>query len=218
MSEPKETSNEDRRQFIKGTTCVIGCAIGLVPTLASVRVVLDPIGRERVGGAGFTRLAHFDELQPGKPTMVPVVAEKRDKWSISESVVGAVWLVREKLDNASANPEGARTPPTKPPDAANPVEKGAPLDATAMKSLPHVTAFSSICPHLGCFVDFREKEDDFYCPCHNSKFKLTGKPMNDTPPRRMDELEIDTDTLRDTGEVWVKYERFKTNTSEKLPA
>ena len=107
MSEPKEAPNEDRRQFIKGASCAIGCAIGLVPMLAAVRVVLDPIGRERVGGGSFTLLANLDELQPGKPVMVPVVAEKRDKWSVSESVIGAVWLIREKLDTAPANQEGA---------------------------------------------------------------------------------------------------------------
>ena len=210
MSEPKEAPNEDRRQFIKGASCAIGCAIDLVPMLAAVRVVLDPIGRERVGGGSFTLLANLDELQPGKPVMVPVVAEKRDKWSISESVIGAVWLIREKLDTDPANQEGS-------PDDANPAGDSRSPDEPAMKALPHVTAFSSVCPHLGCFVDFRENENDFYCPCHNSKFELTGKRMNDTPPRHMDELEIDTDKLRDTGEVWVKYERFKTNTSDKLP-
>jgi len=202
MAKSDQKPNEDRRQFIKGTTCVIGGAIGLVPTLAAVRLAMDPIGRKRDGGGGFTRLANLDELEPGKPTMVPVVAEKRDKWSRSTGVVGAVWLIRENL---ATNKE-----PTEenPPDPSGP----------SMKASPHVTAFSTICPHLGCFVDYREKENDFYCPCHNSKFELTGKALNTTPPRPMDKLEVDHDRLSQSGEVWVKYIKYKTNRPDKVPA
>ena len=87
-----------------------------------------------------------------------------------------------------------------------------------MKASPHVTAFSTVCPHLGCFVDYREKENDFYCPCHNSKFELTGKALNATPPRPMDELEVDHDKLSQSGEVWVKYIKYKTNRPDKVPA
>ena len=195
---PETGEEPDRRQFIKGASCAIGGAVGLVPALAAVRVALDPIGRERGDGGGFTRLANLKDLEPGKPVMVPVVAEKRDKWSRSEGVVGAVWLLREKLEGGAnwASDE----------------------DGPAMKAADHVTAFSTICPHLGCFVDFREKENDFYCPCHNSNFKLSGEALNTTPPRPMDELEVDADKLAQSGEVWVKYVRFKTNTSKKIPA
>lgn len=202
MAKSDQKPNEDRRQFIKGTTCVIGGAIGLVPTLAAVRLAMDPLGRERDGGGDFTRLANLDELEPGKPTLVPVVAEKRDKWSRSTGVVGAVWLLRENL---AKNKETTEAPP---PDPSGP----------SMKASPHVTAFSTVCPHLGCFVDYREKENDFYCPCHNSKFELTGKALNATPPRPMDELEVDHDKLSQSGEVWVKYIKYKTNRPDKVPA
>jgi len=207
MAKSDQKPNEDRRQFIKGTTCVIGGAIGLVPTLAAVRLAMDPLGRERDGGGDFTRLANLDELEPGEPTMVPVVAEKRDKWSRSTGVVGAVWLLRENLakNNGTENNE---TTEENPPDPSGP----------SMKASPHVTAFSTICPHLGCFVDYREKENDFYCPCHNSKFELTGKALNATPPRPMDELEVDHDRLSQSGEVWVKYIKYKTNRPDKVPA
>jgi len=85
-------------------------------------------------------------------------------------------------------------------------------------AIPEITAFSTICPHLGCFVNYRETENDFYCPCHNSQFQLTGTRVNETPPRDMDTLEFDKEKLEESGEVWVKYERFKTDTSEKVPA
>ena len=50
----EEQDQTDRRKFIQGASCAIGAAVGLVPTVAAVRVVLDPIGREREeSGGGF---------------------------------------------------------------------------------------------------------------------------------------------------------------------
>lgn len=37
-------------------------------------------------------------------------------------------------------------------------------------------ALSSVCPHRGCNVEYREK-DEFYCPCHGSRFALDGKVL-----------------------------------------
>ena len=76
-----------------------------------------------------------------------------------------------------------------------------------------VIAFNTICPHLGCAVDHRPAENDFYCPCHTSAFALSGERKNDIPPRGMDVLDVE---VRD-GAVWVKYQEFRGATSEKVP-
>ncbi len=76
-----------------------------------------------------------------------------------------------------------------------------------------VLAFSTVCPHLGCDVEHRAGEGDFYCPCHTSAFDLDGKPLNAIPPRAMDTLEA---TVKD-GRIWLKYETFRGATSEKVP-
>lgn len=76
-----------------------------------------------------------------------------------------------------------------------------------------VLAFSTVCPHLGCDVEHRAGEGDFYCPCHTSAFDLDGKPLNAIPPRGMDTLEA---TVKD-GRIWLKYEQFRGATSEKVP-
>ena len=78
-----------------------------------------------------------------------------------------------------------------------------------------IIAFSTICPHLGCAVDYRRDERDFYCPCHTSTFTLNGDKQNQIPPRDMDELDVRQD--QDTGEIWVKYESFRAATPEKVP-
>lgn len=83
-----------------------------------------------------------------------------------------------------------------------------------------VTAFTSVCPHLGCSVNFRRAENDFFCPCHTSVFALDGKKTNKVPPRDMDTLEV---VMRTSGqddangaEIWVRYQNFRRATSEKI--
>ena len=74
-----------------------------------------------------------------------------------------------------------------------------------------VIAFNDTCTHLGCKVDYQTANKRFFCPCHQSAFDLDGKKQNKTPPRDMDDLEV---SVR-TGEVWVKYQNFRTATPEK---
>ena len=82
------------------------------------------------------------------------------------------------------------------------------------------TPVASICPHLGCSVDFRPAEQDFFCPCHTSAFALDGKKTNEIPPRDMDSLEV---SMRTNGaddpagqEIWVRYQKFRGATAEKI--
>lgn len=75
-----------------------------------------------------------------------------------------------------------------------------------------VIAFSSICPHLGCTVDYRKSNNDFYCPCHTSAFDVDGKKKNVMPPRGMDTLQL----KQNGNELWIKYEKFRAETSEKI--
>ena len=46
-----------------------------------------------------------------------------------------------------------------------------------------LNVFSSICPHLGCSVSFRQEKQDYFCPCHTGTFApdgvRTGGPPGD---------------------------------------
>ena len=79
-----------------------------------------------------------------------------------------------------------------------------------------VEALNVICPHAGCFVDYRSSENDFYCPCHNSSFHLGGAIASETSPspRGMDSLEVE---VREGNEVWVKFMNFQTGRPDTVP-
>jgi menaquinol-cytochrome c reductase iron-sulfur subunit len=82
-----------------------------------------------------------------------------------------------------------------------------------------IIAFSSVCPHLGCSVNYRRGEGDFFCPCHTSAFSLDGTKKNEIPPRNMDALEVVTmtDGQPDPAgtEIWVRYQNFKKGIAEQ---
>ena len=41
-----------------------------------------------------------------------------------------------------------------------------------------VKAYSAICPHLGCVLQYNSDEKSFDCPCHGSRFTTEGKLIN----------------------------------------
>ena len=84
-------------------------------------------------------------------------------------------------------------------------------DAKRVEAL-HVT-----CPHAGCPVEFKAATRDFLCPCHDSRFNLDGSltPGARSPsPRGLDALDVE---VRDSGEVWVRFQNFEAGKAEKVP-
>ena len=163
MSTDMESQNQeeqpDRRGFIKGASSAIGAAIGVVPMAAGVRMALDPLTRKAIG----------------------VDAEFIRLTEVSELEVGVpkkFAIVEDKRDKWSRY-------------------KDVPVGAVYLllqkakegESGEKVIAYNTVCPHLGCFVDYRPKHQDYFCPCHDSNFALDGKLKNGVSPRGMDTLE-----------------------------
>ena len=78
-----------------------------------------------------------------------------------------------------------------------------------------IEAFNSSCPHAGCSVGYRSKEDEYYCPCHESIFNLDGSRGDPcVSPRGLDSLEVDEERLGEGG-VWVTFRNFAAGIEEK---
>lgn len=49
-------------------------------------------------------------------------------------------------------------------------------------------AFSAVCTHLNCTVQYKPAGNEIWCACHNGVYDLTGKVVSGPPPRGLDEF------------------------------
>ena len=61
-----------------------------------------------------------------------------------------------------------------------------------------VKAFSTVCPHLGCQIEWNDGENTWDCPCHGSRFEFDGSLKHGPAKRGLDPVEIsaDNDTVK----------------------
>jgi Rieske Fe-S protein len=52
-------------------------------------------------------------------------------------------------------------------------------------------AFSAVCTHLQCTVQYRPDFKHIWCACHNGHFDLTGKNIAGPPPRPLEAYKVD---------------------------
>jgi menaquinol-cytochrome c reductase iron-sulfur subunit len=186
-------SGKPRRNFVVEFLAVaIGGLVGLVPAAIGGLFLLDPL------------------IRKGAPP-APGGAEGEGE----NPVVKENGFLRLTLGIDGLPSDGTPVRYTVHDDIVNVWNKfpNQPVGAVWLRRIQdQVLAFSTVCPHLGCDVEHRSGEGDFYCPCHTSAFDLDGAPLNKIPPRAMDTLEAE---VRD-GRIWLKYEQFRGATSEKV--
>jgi cytochrome b6-f complex iron-sulfur subunit len=61
-------------------------------------------------------------------------------------------------------------------------------------------ALSATCTHLGCITSWKGEEGVIACPCHGSRFDLTGQKIAGPAPRPLPRIKMD---LNDKGELVV---------------
>lgn len=189
---PHEASGIPRRGFmVRFWAGFVGFVAGIVPLAAGLTFFFDPLARKRRAAAGSS--VEKDEegyVKMGfSATSLPEDGTPQ-LFKVRNDVVDA-W---NKFENVEIGSVWLRRNPGDDPK--------------------DVVAFSSICPHLGCAVDFRSAERDFYCPCHMSAFGLDGERKNQIPPRPMDSLHV---KVLDDDSIWIRYEKFHATIEEKEP-
>ncbi|BCB95394.1 cytochrome b6-F complex iron-sulfur subunit [Dissulfurispira thermophila] len=61
------------------------------------------------------------------------------------------------------------------------------------------TAFSPVCTHLGCLVNWDNNKKEFLCPCHGGKYNASGEVIAGPPPKPLTRLPLE---IKD-GKVYV---------------
>jgi Rieske Fe-S protein len=92
-----------------------------------------------------------------------------------------------------------------------------------------VDAYTTICPHLGCSINFEDNKKQFICPCHNGTWDLAScQPVKladriNPAPRGMDRLELqlvpDSASPPDKPDflIQVKYQTFQQGKETAIP-
>ncbi|MCR9186373.1 MAG: ubiquinol-cytochrome c reductase iron-sulfur subunit [Halieaceae bacterium] len=165
--------NTGRRRFLTAATSVVGVAgaVGIaVPFVGS----WNPSAKAKAAGAPVK--ADISKLEPGQM----VVVEWRGKPVYVVHRTAAMLADLDKLTGELKDPDSAIS--TQP----------AYIDGPARALRPEIFVAEGLCTHLGCAPKYRpevgaadlggdEWLGGFFCPCHGSKFDLSGRVYAGVP-------------------------------------
>jgi len=165
--------NKGRRRLLIGATSAVG-AVGAVGAAVPFVASWNPSAKAKAAGAPAT--ADISKLEVGQQMIV----EWRGK---------PVWVVRrseETLANLEKMNDRLADPFSEKPQQPDYVP------STPVRALrPEIMVMVGICTHLGCSPTYRPElapEDlgpewlgGFFCPCHGSKFDLSGRVFKGVP-------------------------------------
>ncbi len=167
-----EGMDSGRRRFLTNATVAVGgagAAAATVPFLAS----LSPSEKAKALGAPVA--VDISQLKPGELKIVPW--RGKPVWIVKRTPEMVASLGKVAGDLADATSEEPQQPE---------YVKG---DARALK--PEIMVMVGSCTHLGCSPTFRPDfpapeidsnwQGGFYCPCHGSKFDLSGRVYKGVP-------------------------------------
>ncbi|UCD95620.1 MAG: Rieske 2Fe-2S domain-containing protein [Candidatus Zixiibacteriota bacterium] len=64
-----------------------------------------------------------------------------------------------------------------------------------------VKAFSALCTHLDCTVQYRKDLETIWCACHNGQYDLEGRNISGPPPRPLEQYDVHISA--ETDEIFV---------------
>jgi ubiquinol-cytochrome c reductase iron-sulfur subunit len=165
--------NSGRRKFLTAATSVVGVAgaVGIaVPFLGS----WNPSARAKAAGAPVK--ADVSKLEPGQM----VVVEWRGKPVYVVNRTDAQLEELPKLNGLLKDPDSliSEQPPY--------------IQGVDRSLLPNLLVVVGLCTHLGCAPKYRPEvgaadlggadwQGGFFCPCHGSKFDMSGRVYSGVP-------------------------------------
>jgi menaquinol-cytochrome c reductase iron-sulfur subunit len=181
----------ERRSFLtRAVTLLIGALVVVFPFAAGLGLFFDPLRRRRSPAGGKADAGQLIRICP--LDAVPADGTPR-LFPVITDVVDA-W---------------SRTPGQRIGSVY--------LTRTDADGKPTITCFTSVCPHLGCAVDWHTSDDHYACPCHASAFAKDGAKLFGPALRGLDPLDVTLDESGGQTNILVAYERFRTGIAERIP-
>jgi ubiquinol-cytochrome c reductase iron-sulfur subunit len=191
-----EEIDRGRRQLLTAATSLtgaVGVAFAAAPFLASWK----PSARAKALGAPVE--IDISKLEPG--AMLKIEWRGKPVWVVRRTpeMIGRL----DAIDNLLADPASDQS---KQPDYAK---------NAARAVNPEYFVVLGVCTHLGCAPMSRFDPGDaelgadwpggFYCPCHGSKFDLSGRVYRGVPAPT--NLEVPPYTFADAGRIVIGLDR-----------
>lgn len=166
--------NEGRRRFLIGATSAVG-AIGAVGAAVPFVQSWQPSAKAKTAGAPV--IADISKLEVGQRMTVewrgqPVWILRRSPEAMS-SLTKLEESLRDPASDESKQPEYAKN------------------QARARQDRGEIVVLKGLCTHLGCSPLYRPEVapadlgadwiGGFFCPCHGSKFDLSGRVYKSVP-------------------------------------
>jgi len=159
--------DNNRRRFLTAATVVVG-AIGTVTVAVPFAKSWNPSARAKSAGAPVE--ANIGKLEPGQQIIIkwqgkPVWVVRRDKKALA-TLDEVVDHLRDPDSNESIQPDYAK-------------------NKFRSRESEYLVVVG-ICTHLGCSPTYMpvitaDWEGGFLCPCHGSKFDISGRVFQGVP-------------------------------------
>jgi cytochrome b6-f complex iron-sulfur subunit len=117
-------------------------------------------------------------------------------WLLGTSMAGFVLAVLYPVSRYVVPPkatESATSTVTLPfgpgdlaPSTARAFKFGSKPGIIVRTSTGELKAYSALCTHLGCIIQYRKDLGHFFCACHGGQFDLNGVNIGGPPPRPLD--------------------------------
>lgn len=76
------------------------------------------------------------------------------------------------------------------------------VPAIVIRSPESIKAYSLVCTHLGCIVEWQQGIQEFYCACHDGRFDQFGEVIAGPPPVPLEQFPVSVeDEMVVVGEV-----------------
>lgn len=133
--------------------------------------------------------------QANETSRPSIMANRRQFIQLGLVTVGAAWVgtfVQSKLFPQASTQEAkpVEFPLSELPVGGAKTITYAGVPAIVIRTAESFKAFSLICTHLGCIVEWQRGDREFYCACHDGRFDQFGEVIAGPPPVPLEQFPV----------------------------
>lgn len=138
------------------------------------------------------------DAQTNEPSRPSALASRRRFIQFGLFALGAAWagtLVQSRLFPQASAQEArpVEFAMTELPVGGVKYVTYAGLPTIVIRSAESIKAYSLVCTHLGCIIQWQESNKEFYCACHDGRFDQFGEVIAGPPPVPLEEFPVNVD-------------------------